>query len=184
MQDGTLIRARALVGKRVAEARKTSQDNPDETARRLRARTRHDTAFRDALARVACTDYAKSALRSEAVPEGWAPPPFGTAIASDKALVALETRLTAMMGVDRLPEHWWDEWLDRVADLEWAIARTPAEGIAGIAVKLRRLRYSQKEGEAAWDGLLARTALGAVERDGVDFNDLLARGQGRWTTWK
>lgn len=56
-----------------------------------------------------------------------------------------------------------DDWLfQRIVDLEWQIARAPAKTLAGVAVKLRRLRVSLDIGDTEWDETNLETAVAAL----------------------
>lgn len=87
----------------------------------------------------------------------WAFPPVVPAAPDDEALAFFETQLGALGELWHAVDGADEELCARAGELEWAIARTPAAGVRGVAVKLHRLRVSLEDGPAAWDGMLERT---------------------------
>ena len=53
---------------------------------------------------------------------------------------------------------------EQMAAIEWKIARAETTRPRGLAVKVRRLHVSFKEGEGAWDQENIRTLLTSLER--------------------
>ncbi len=92
----------------------------------------------------------------------------------DAELLEIEARLCAMVSkMETLPEETTDEEIAAFAEdlvpLRMRIAEMPAQGIGGVAVKLRQLMTTitglgSLIGSTEWDEPTVRTALEAAER--------------------
>ncbi len=92
----------------------------------------------------------------------------------DAELFEIEARLRALEAkIEGLPEETPDvviePFVEQCVTLRMQIAKTPAQGIVGVAVKLRQLLATITElgcdfGSTEWDEATIRTALEAAER--------------------
>ncbi|MFQ5927869.1 MAG: hypothetical protein ACE5MH_10600 [Terriglobia bacterium] len=96
--------------------------------------------------------------------------PGGEAGSADTELLRLEAELLRLIEEINAGKHpvvdgdTGDEAMERVAEMELAIAERPAHTPAGVAVKVRRLRASYEGGKTDWDRPLFNTALDALAR--------------------
>lgn len=79
----------------------------------------------------------------------------------DRALTRLDQEIEAGVHYDGQGEV-KDEALNRATMIEPTITHLPATTLAGIAVKVRRLKASIEDGEVEWDDVLADTTLKAL----------------------
>ncbi len=101
-------------------------------------------------------------------------PGLAAVVNPDTELLEIEARLRALEAkMEGLPEDTTDEVIEAFAEdlvpLRMQIAETPAQGIGGVAVKLRQLMTTitglgSLIGSTEWDEPTVRTALEAAER--------------------
>ena len=101
-------------------------------------------------------------------------PHLAAVVNPDSVLFELEARQCAMVSkMETLPEETTDEEIAAFAEdlvpLRMQIAEMPAQGIGGVAVKLRQLMMTitglgSLIGSTEWDEPTVRTALEAAER--------------------